>query len=117
MTDTKCPRCGAEMKHVALNYLGYDDNGHHYECPQCEYSEYVKPTHKHQRKSSPLEYINAAREHEKARRKPIPHIYDGEIIGVSYDGDETIIHVKLDHAEEPVRKTHVSIIDAERVLV
>lgn len=117
MTDTRCPRCGATMEHVALNYLGYDDNGHHYECPNCDYSEYIKPTHKHQRKSMPLEYIDAAREHDKARRKHIPHIYGGEIIGVSYEGDGTIIHVKLENPAEPVHKTHVCIIDAEQVFV
>lgn len=118
MSSEKCPRCGAEMKHVALNYLGYDDNGHHYECLECDYSEYVKPTHKSPKpKHQSLEYINAAREHEKARRKPMSHIYGGEIIGISYEGDETIIKVKLDHAEEPIRKTHVCIIDAERVFI
>lgn len=105
------------MKHVALNYLGYDDNGHHYECPECECSEYIKPTHKHQRKSTPFECIDVAREHVRTERMNIPHIYGGEIVGVSYEGDETIIKVKLDHAEEPIRKTHVCIIDAEQVFV
>lgn len=117
MTDTKCPRCGAEMHHVAINYLGYSDNGHHYECPECEYAEYIKPKPKPKRESDPLEYIDAAKEHVRTERMDIPHIYGGEIIGVGYEGDETIVRVKLDHAEEPIRKTHVCIIDAEQVFV
>lgn len=116
MSSEKCPRCGAEMKHVAINYLGCTDNGHRYECPECEYQDYIPQAHQ-KRKSMPLEYINAEKEHVRTERMDIPHIYGGEIIGVSYDGDETIIKVKLDHAEEPVRKTHVCIIDAEQVFV
>ena len=117
MSNEKCPRCGAEMKHVAINYLGYSDNGHHYECPECEYAEYIKPKPKPKRKSMPLEYINAAREHVRTERMDIPHIYGGEIIGVWDDDGETYVKVKLDNPDEPVRKTHVCIIDAEQVFV
>lgn len=118
MSSEKCPRCGAEMHHVALNYLGYDDNGHHYECPECDYSEYIKPTHKSPKhKSDPLEYIDAAKEHARTERMDVPHIYGGTIVGVNFEGDETIIQVELDHPEEPIRYTHVCIIDAEQVFV
>lgn len=119
MTSVKCPRCGAEMKHVALNYLGFDDNGHHYECPNCEYSEYVKPKH-----PSPIfdadGYLKSAYEDDvKAygapSDPPIPHVYGGTIVGVSYEGDDTVVRVKLDHADERIRKAHVLIIDTGRV--
>lgn len=43
MSDGKCPRCGATMRHIAINYLGRDGNGHRYECPGCGYSEHVGP--------------------------------------------------------------------------
>lgn len=43
MADAKCPRCGTTVRHVAINYLGRDGNGHRYECPGCGYSEHVGP--------------------------------------------------------------------------
>lgn len=119
MTDTKCPRCGATMEHVALNYLGFDDNGHHYECPNCEYSEYVKPKHPSAGfdEHGYLKPEDDADEYENPYDLQIPHIYGGTIVGVSYEGDETIVRVKLDHPDEPIHKAHVCIIDAEQVFV
>lgn len=46
MKEPKCPRCGAEMHHIHCNVLGYADNGHMYECTECEYQDYIPPTRK-----------------------------------------------------------------------
>lgn len=93
MSSEKCPRCGAEMKHVAINYLGCTDNGHRYECPECEYQDYIPPT----------------------RKTPTRRTYGGEIIGLrSTDDGETVLHIKLDNPEERIRHCHVRIIECEQ---
>ena len=89
MSSEKCPRCGAEMKHVAINYLGCTDNGHRYECPECEYQDYLTQT--------------------RPKRT-----YGGEIIGLrSTDNGETVLHIKLDDPEERIRHCRVCIIEGE----
>ena len=116
MTDIKCPMCGAEMKHVAINYLGYSDNGHHYECPECDYSEYIKPRH-----LSPgfdvNGHINTRGEDAGAYKapgdKPITHFYGGTITDVSYEGNDTVVRVRLDKADKSIDKAHVLIIYTE----
>lgn len=93
MSSEKCPRCGAEMKHVAINYLGCTDNGHRYECPECEYQDYIPPT----------------------RKTPTRRTYGGEIIGLrSTDNGETVLHIKLDKPEESIRHCRVRIIEGEQ---
>lgn len=92
MSSEKCPRCGAEMKHVAINYLGCADNGSRYECPECEYQDYIPPT----------------------RKTPTRRTYGGEIIGLrSTDDGETVLHIKLDDPYESVSHCRVRIIEGE----
>lgn len=89
MSSEKCPRCGAEMKHVAINYLGCNDNGSRYECPECEYQDYIPQAHQ-------------------------KRTYGGEIIGLrSTDNGETVLHIKLDNPEGSIRHCHVRIIEGE----
>lgn len=92
MEEPKCPRCGAGMKHIHCNVLGYADNGHMYECTACEYQDYIPPS-----------------------RKTLPHMYGGEIIGVRFSDDgETVLHIKLDDPEESISHCHVRIIECEQ---
>ena len=93
MKDPECPRCGAEMHHIHCNVLGYADNGHMYECTECEYQDYIPPR----------------------LRKTLPRTYSGEIIGLrATDDGETVLHVKLDNPEESIRHCHVRITECEQ---
>lgn len=93
MEEPKCPRCGAEMNHIHCNVLGYADNGHMYECTECEYQDYIPPTQK----------------------VPTRRTYGGEIIGMRFaDDGETVLHIKLDDPEESISHCHVRISECEK---
>ena len=86
MKEPKCPRCGAEMLHIRCPF-----DSAMYECPECEYQDYIPPT-----------------------RKTHHRTYGGEIIGLrSTDNGETVLHVKLDDSDESIRHCRVRIIEGE----
>lgn len=97
MIKFKCPRCGAVMRRVNL---GFDTAGESYECPVCEYQDCLPKTAGF-----------GANAYGCPCDPPIPHVHGGTIVGVSYEADETIVRVKLDNADERIRKAHVLIID------
>lgn len=87
MKEPKCPRCGAEMLHIRC----YSSNAM-YECPRCEYQDYIT----------------------QPRKTPTRRTYGGEIIGLrSTDNGETVLHIKLDDPEESIRHCRVRIIECE----
>lgn len=87
MSSEKCPRCGAEMLRIRCPF-----SSAMYECPECEYQDYIPPT----------------------RKTPTRRTYGGEIIGLrSADDGETVLHIKLDDPEESIRHCRVRIIECE----
>lgn len=86
MKEPKCPRCGAEMLHIRCPF-----NSAMYECPECEYQDYIQPT-----------------------RKTLQRTYCGEIVGMFVtDEGETVLRIKLDDPEESFTHCHVRIIEGE----